>query len=87
LCLLLPSFVKQSKTLLHLDEHILIHAVGMNFLIRVDVAFVAGKLNGFFANMAILIYMHIMSTYSARIDPHDVLHMLFVLSRSKVSAH
>jgi hypothetical protein len=44
----------------------------MNFLVRDGIAFMANKLDCFFANMAILIYVHAISAYSTRVDSHDV---------------
>ena len=72
LILFLQSFVKLPKTLLYLDEHILSYAIRMNFLVRDGIAFMANKLNRFFANMAILIYIYVISTYSTRINSHDI---------------
>ena len=72
LILFLQSFVKPSKTLLHLDEHILSYAIRMNSLVRDGIAFIANKLNLVFANMAILIYIYVISTYSTRINSHDI---------------
>jgi len=87
LILFLQSFVKSSKTLLHLDEYISSHAIKMNFLIHVDIAFVASKLNGFFTNMAILIYVHAISTYSARDISHACTRVFFVLKACEISVH
>jgi len=51
----------------------------MNFFIRIDIAFVANKLNWFFADRAVLVYIHIMSTFSTRVISHDTWYVLFVL--------
>jgi len=67
-----PSFVKSSKTFLHPNEHVLSHTVGMNLLVCEGIAFMANKLDCFFANMAILIYVHLIYAYSTRVDSHDV---------------
>jgi hypothetical protein len=44
----------------------------MNFLVCDGIAFMANKLDYFFANMAILIYVHVISAYSTRVDSNDV---------------
>ena len=43
----------------------------MYLLVGVDVASVAGKLNWFFAHMAVLVYFHVVPAFSARVNLHQ----------------
>lgn len=52
------------------------HAIRMNFFICVDIAFVANKLDWFFAYVAILEYFHTISTFSARVNFHQLYYVV-----------
>jgi len=48
----------------------------VNFFIGITIAFVTNKLYWFFANMTILIYVHSMSTFPARIISHCIFYIV-----------